>query len=77
MDWGVPGLPLSNDSFVSSLDGLEKRASKSKLNLNCLYLDSLYRCNGMEFSLRLRGPLYHYPALSCHGKCLLEMLILS
>ena len=55
----------------------QKRASKSKWQFNCLYLGSLYKCNGPEFSLRLTGVLYSYPALSCcHRKHLLVMLIL-
>ena len=55
-----------------------KRAGRSKLKFNCLYLDDLYRCKGLELSLKLTGALYSYPALRCcHGKHLLGMLILS
>ena len=54
-----------------------KGAGKSKWQVNCLYLDSLYRCNGLELSLRQTDMLCSYAALSCcHGKCLLGMLIL-
>ena len=67
--------PLCGESFVVSLSGLKKRASKSKWHFNCLSVDSLYRCNGLELGLRLTGMLYSYPALSCcHGKHLLGAL---
>ena len=73
---GVLDVPLCSDSFVASMGGLKKRASKSELQFNCLYLDGLCRCNDPELSLRLTGMLYSYPALSCcQGKWLLGMLI--
>ena len=68
--------PLHGGSFVASLGWL-KRAGKSKLHFNYLYLEGLYRCNGSELSLKLTGILCSYPSLSCsQGKHLLGALIL-
>ena len=57
-----PSLPWQ---FCGIPGWAHKRAGKSKWQFNCLYLDGLYRCNGLELTFRLTGVLYSYAVLCC------------